>query len=476
MKRFSLLLLTALLLPLPAQAASGLVLKFSETQKTTTRTPSKYQVEGKPTQMESATTSTGSEYTVTLTADALSIHNGAGEDLYDFAGKRYYRIQHDKKTYFAYPLQALPLYRHALKDRMMASAYRWEQNTHVTRFTKAGGAYVEDVKGLNLDLETIYGSASDSENGGLIHTSIDGVKTVFTSDYGPLAAATPSATPLPAEYATAYRRFLAYGPVLHADVEKALANAHTVPQTLDYQTRDHFGHDVSSQWVLEGTSPAAAAPALPQGYTQLYATDADLNASIDAAQQPGPTEANYETKINGYVGQHDDMRIVLSLYEMLATLPGSESDKGSKLMDSILRSVNDPGAQKTMMLMGRAQTTAADIASAEATLKQAKLRAPDYGYFIDLFRARNMRAEISPTVPDDAKMARVIAMDANALLVNPWLVPAYADLGDANFQGGDGLFAWTAWEQAQRLKPDPALAAKMKQVAQKAEADFPEYF
>lgn len=478
MKSFLPPLAAALLLlsPLAAEAAPGLVMKFHETQKVTSRTPAKYQIAGKPIQMETAMRDVSEDHAVTLMPDVLSIRTGDTEDIYDFAAKRYYSIQHDKKTYFSSPLQGLPLYRHTLKERMTNAAYRYESETHTNKFVRSGGGYLEDVKGLRLDLETIYGSISDSGQGGLIKTSVEGAKTAYASDYGPMADATPSATPVPPELAKAYRRFLAYGPVLHPVIEAALARSGTIVQTLNYQTRDHLGHDVSAQWAFGGAAPATEAPALPQGYTQLYSADPDLNASITTAQQPGPTEENYAQKTNAYMKQNDGMRAVLSLYEMLAALPKEESDKGSGLMDSILRSVNDPLAQKTMMVMGRAQTTQSDIASAEATLKLAKKQAPDFGYFIDLYRARNMRAETALGLPDESKIARVILMDANALLVNPWLAFAYADLGDSDFQGGDGLFAWTCWEQAQRLKPDPALEHKMTQLEQKAETDFPEYF
>lgn len=465
-----------LLMPARGFAEEGLVLKFQETHKITNRTPAKMQVAGKPTMMDSATTSTENSYAVTLMPNVLSIRNGDDEDLYDFLAKRYYRIQHAKKTYYAYPIEALPLYRHILKDRMTNTAYRYEAQTHTTRLVHSGDGFIEDVQGLHLDLETIYGSVSDSTTGSLIKTTAAGGATVFTSEYGPIADVTPSAVPIPGGLFTAYRRFLAYGPVLHPLVEEALAKITDFPQKLDYTTRDHLGHDVSSEWVFGGATPVSAAPALPEGFTQIFTSDADLNASITAAQGPGPTEENYAQKISGYQAQHDNMRAVLSLYEMLATVSGKESDKATPLMNSILQSANDPLILKLTATLGKAQTTEADITYAEAVLKDAKAQAPDYGYFIDVYRARNMRAELAFTTPDQSKVATAIAMDANALLVNPWLVPAYADLGDASYEGGDGTFAWTCWEQAQRLKPDRDLDHKMAQLKQKALADFPEYF
>ncbi len=473
---FSLLLLAR---PLPA-LAEGLVLKFHETQKITTNSPAKYQLPGKNFQFVTAHSEAANDYTVTLQPTVLDVRHGDTEDIYDFAAKRLLQINHAKKIYFSRPLQAVPLYRHNQKDFMGGRAFNFENMTKSGKFIVTPQGYTLDVNSIHIDLDTLYASNGDTSTSDIVKSETNGNKTTLSSSYGALAAFTLSDTAVPEDLKKTYAHFLMYAPLLHPVAETAMNDGGKVFATLDYTIKDHMGKEINSSWVFNGASPAAEMPKAPADYTLAYSDDADVNASFATSLQPGPTALNYADKIKAFVAQGDTLRATLALSEMVAALPKAESDTQKALTDTVLRATNDIDTQKVLLAVSHTQTTKEDISGADDTLKAAKKRAPDYGYFIDLYRARNIRSELTnPAIgahPDEARFALSILMDSNAVTVNPWLATAYADLGDANFDGGDGLFAWTAWENAARLKPDLNTVQKMTQLKARAEKDYPEYF
>lgn len=447
--RVSLFVATLALMTAAAQpaAAEGLVLKFHETQTITSMTPNKYQMPGKKMQMTTDTATVDNHYVVTLAPDSLSIAVGDNTDLYDFATKRYYRIQNDKKTFSSYPLHALPLYRHALKERTVPDAVNYETVTQTAIFVKVPTGITQDLNPISLDLDSIYGSVSDTTTSDIITAATANGKTAFTSKYGALASFGLSDTAVPEPLQKTYARFLSYGPLLHPKVETAMNSGAKVFAALDYAINNHQGKKIASTWALEGTAPAAEAPKLPTGYTQVYNADADINGAFVTSQQPGPTADNFAVRIQGYVAQSDSMHAVLSLQEMFDSLPKELTDQKKYLTDQVLRAANELETQKVQQILTIPQITLAAAQKAQETLKAAKPRAKDYGYFLDIYRARAIRQELRLTKMDDKRFTLSVLMDSNALVANPWLATAYADLGDAQFEAADGLFAWTCWNK-----------------------------
>jgi len=456
--------------------AEGMVLKFHETQTIATTVPNQYQIEGKKTQMTTTTANVDNHYVVTLEPDSLSIVNGDNTDFYDFAAKRYYRIDAAKKTYYSYPLQAVPLSNHILKDRLAKTAASYELATQSGILVRLPTGITVDVNPIHIDLDSAYGSASDVASNDFITAATASGKTLFSTKYGALASFSLSDTAVPEPLRKTYNRFLTYGPPLHPKVEAAMDEGGKVFAALDYAANDHMGKKVASNWTFDGSAPAAEAPKLPVGFTQIFNDDADINTSFMTSLQPGPTVDNFSAKVKGYIQQNDSMRAVLSLQEMMDTLPKTVTDPQRSLTDQVLRITNDPETLNIEQILTVSQTTLSAVKKAQDALKAAKAKARDYGYFLDVYRARSLRQELRLTGMDEKRYALSILMDTNALIVNPWLAAAYGDLGDAQYEGGDGLFAFLCWENAQRLKPDLAGALIMNGLKARAEKDFPEYF
>lgn len=480
--------LAALLMLAAAPAAAraeSIVLQYHFKKDITVTSLAAQQIPGRQPFLETAKSSEEKDYAVTLSPQHLSIRTGDEEKVYNFIEKTFAEVDHATKTYRLLPLHAVPLANHKLRTSMLPRATDFVARTGTGKLIKTLSGMAYDTDAIMLGLDTFYAGASNQKSA----TSLKYNAQARTLDEagGRLASFKPSATDVPEGLKKAYQRFLVYGPVLHPVLEQAMGAEPKFFASLEYKTNNYIGTVTDENWTLTGTAAGPdKPPAVPAGYERRYSDNEDVNKAIVMAQKEGPSATHFADKVTDYINKGDSLRAVTAFYEMRMSLPTEANKKAFEDISMQLLMVTNEGFPKQMIrVMEQKQTTLDGIQFSNKMLLQARKKVKDdggtdYTYFYDFYLARNIRdilkARGPNAAPDFRELAKAQRMDLNAIFTNPWLAAAYADLGTAEYEYGDALFAWVCWEQADRLKPDLGTLDKMEAQRRLAEKEFPEYF
>lgn len=461
-------------------AAQGIVLTYGVKQNTKITTVAPQQLASKVI-LEYKDEESTVDNIVTLLPDVIGIRAGKEERIYDFAKKVYTLIDHEKKVFNVMPLHTLPLAKSNLRRQATQKALDFETASGTGKMVKTMSGVALDVNGPLVDLDALYASQSNNQSKHLVRFSPTAEAKSFDTENGRMASFRLSQTAIPPELSKAYARFLVFGPTIHPDVEKQIAQSPNAVDTLDYTTNDHAGRVTKAEWKLKDTMAAAVAPKVPDGYTEHFSLDDTINAAMTSAQKKGPDANYFATQVKDYLKAGDPLHALLALHEMLLSLPTKETDPLDFLTLQVLSAGGGDIVEGTMLTLTQAYTTKGDIELSNKALIRAKKAAPDYTHLLDIFRARNIRQQIAldekAGLPvNEKEFNKSIKMDLNAITANPWLATAYADLGDGLFSNGDSMLAWTCWQEARRMKPDIAGLQKVEELKAKAEKEFPEYF
>lgn len=477
------LIVATLALASPARADDA-VLQYALTSETaiTTIVPAS---PGKRQSTDTQRTNRNTTLTVTFLADKFSVKDGDAESVYDMPNRTLYKIDHAKKTYQIVPLYSIPVEHKKLREEMGKRAVDFETLSGLGRWVKTNAGHVLDTKEHDVDLDSLYASVSNMTSAGgltLVHRGKE--KSFESPTRGDVLKFTFSDKLLPQSLLKSYNSFLVYVPSLHPDVEKAMGAGSKPFATLNHKANDHCGRVVTEQWELKDIqiNKKAELVAKPAGYAPVFTTTDPLaNEAFVISQKPGPTAADYGARIKGYVAAGDGMRAMLAMNEMMFSLPAEQTVTQDNLTFGVLGLTDEDLVKKTMLAVTQKQTTQNGVNMTNDYLKQAKKLYKDYVYFLDVFRARNIRTQVALDLAagkpfNEKEFSKAFKMYANALSANPWMAIAYGDLGDTHYDHGDNAFAWICWEQALRLKPDSPIKAKVEKLKQSAEKEFPEYF
>lgn len=476
------LALTACSLAAFAQPASaqGMALTYSVSQKTKITSVSPQQVTSKIV-LEYKDEESTVDNVVTLLPGVLGIRAGKEERIYDFEKKKYTVIDHEQKIFNVMPLHTLPLARSNLRRQATQKAIDFETASQTGKMVKTMSGHALDTNGPLVDLDALYASASDNQSKHLVRFNGAADTKVFDTGSGRMASFRASQTAIPGNLLQAYTRFLVYGPTIHPDVEKQMAQAPNAFETLDYVTNDHQGRVTQAAWKLTGSAPATLAPKVPDGYSEHFSLDDTINTAMTSAQKAGPGTDYFSKQVKSYLQAGDPLHALLALHEMLLSLPSEQTDPLDGLTLQVLSAGGSDIVEGTMLTLTQTYTTKGDIELSNKALIRAKKAAPDYTHLLDIFRARNIRQQIALDEKagkpfNQKEFNKSVKMDMNAITANPWLATAYADLGDALFANGDSMLAWTCWQEARRMKPDIAGLKRVDELKAEAEKQFPEYF
>ncbi|HYD19395.1 MAG TPA: hypothetical protein VEF76_13040 [Patescibacteria group bacterium] len=464
-----------------AACAEGLTLKYKVSEKIKISAIAAAQPSLTKVLLEKREDTSEKAYVVTLAPGVLNIRAGDEEKLFDFVKKSFTLIDHAAKTYTVMPLHTMPLARSNLRRQATQKAIDWENASGTGKMVKTMSGIALDVNGPLVDLDALYASAGENKSSHLIRATVVGETHKFETDDGLLASFTLSSTPVPADLSLVYHRLFVYGADIHPDVEKAIAASPSVLQTLAYRTDDHVGRVTQGTWTLEGTEPAGALPKVPEGYTEHFSLDAAINTAMTSARKPGPDADYFGKQVQTFLAQNDPLRALLALHEALLSLPKEKTDPLDPLTLKVLSAGGGAIVEGTMLTLTQNFTTKGDLDMSNASLKNAKAAAKDYTYLLDVFRARNIRQQLllderAGKPFNEKEFVKSVRMDMNAIATNPWMATAYADLGDALFEHGDSMLAWTCWQEAERMKPDIPSLKKVAELKARAEKEFPEYF
>ena len=475
-------LLTLAAAPVAAQA-EGIVLKYHFKKDITVTSLGEQQIPGRQPFLETAKSSEEKDYTAVLMPQHLSLRTGDEEKVYNFIEKTFAEVDHANKTYRLLPLHALPLANHKKRATMAPRAVDFVKRTGTAKLIKTLSGMAYDTEAIMMSLDTLYAGESNQNSAAALQYKAETRTLNDTS--GKAASFTLSETDVPQGLQKTYRRFLVYAPVLHPVMEKAVASDPKFFAMLEYKTNNYMGTATDESWTLTGTEAAPdKPPAVPAGYTRRYSDNEDVNKTILVAQKDGPAPSHFVDKVKEFIKNRDTLRAVTAFYEMRLSLPADENkDAIEDLSMQLLMVMNDGFSKQVMRAMEQKQTTIDGLnfsnkALAHAAQKTKNDGGTDYTYFYDVFTARNIRdiMKLAGGGPDYRELAKAQRMDIMALFTNPWLAAAYADLGAAEYEYGDALFAWVCWEQAARLKPDLGTLDKMDAQRRLAEKEFPEYF
>lgn len=486
MKKPFLFTAAAVMLAAPAfaqDAAESAVLSYHYKMHKRVDTISPVQRSAKQVSLDSAQSDEDKDLTVTLLPTMFGVRDADKEKIYDMTAKLLYDIDHAAKTVQVIPLHAIVSERKKLRAEMPQLAVNFETYTGTGRFVKTMNGHTLDTKIHMIDLDALYGGLSNMESAKMLALSDRQKTKSFDTSAGTISEYEPADKKMGQTILKSYANFLTYVPTLHPDVEYYL-NRNSAPfARLQYKTNTHTGTRTEEEWELKDLKlgkPVTLTPQ-PEGYTRLFTTDKDLEASFQASQKPGPKAADYAQMIKAHVAEGDSLRAQLKQSEMLMSVPAEDAMTQDNLNFEILKLPDNEMIKNTMKAVKERQTTQNGITLTNEYLKEAKRLYKDYVYFLDIFRARNIRLQAAIDIAagksyNEKEFAKALKMYENALAENPWLATAYADLGDAHHEHGNGTFAWTCWLQAVKLKPD--LPGKQKIEAMKAsiEKDFPEYF
>ena len=461
-------------------AAQGIALTYGVQKKTKITSISPQQVTSKVI-LEFKDEESNVDNVVTLLPGMLGIRAGKEERIYDFVKKIYTLIDHDQKIYNVMPLHTLPLAQSNLRRQTTQKAFDFETASGTGKMVKTMSGVALDTNGPLVDLDALYASVSDNQSKHLIRFTATADGKLFDTDGGRMASFKLSQTAVPADVKKTYERFLVYGPAIHPDVEKQIAQSANALDALDYTTNDHAGRVTKAEWKLKGSAPATSAPKVPDGYTEHFSLDETINTAMTSAQKKGPGTDYFAKQVKDYLMAGDPLHALLALHEMLLSLPAKETDPLDGLTLQVLSAGGSDIVEGTMLTLTQTYTTKGDIELSNKALIRAKKAAPDYTHLLDIFRARNIRQQIAldekAGLPfNEKEFNKSIKMDLNAITANPWLATAYADLGDGLFSNGNSMLAWTCWQEAGRMKPDIAGLQKVEELKGKAEKEFPEYF
>ncbi len=461
-------------------SAQGMALTYSVHQKTKITSVSQQQMTAKII-LKFEDEETTVDNVVIMMPGMLSIRAGKEQRIYDLAKKVYTLIDHDQKIYTVMPLHTLPLARSNLRRQATQKAFDFETASQTGKMVKTMSGVALDTNGPLVDLDALYASASENQSKHLIRFSPTAEAKIFETDGGRISSFRLSQTAIPTELANEYARFLVYGPIIHPDVEKQIAQSANALETLEYTTNDHAGRVTQANWKLTGSTFDTTTPKVPDGYTKHFSLDNTINAAMTSAQKPGPYTDYFSKQVKDYLLAGDPLHALLAIHEMLLSLPSKLTDPLDGLTLQVLSAGGTDIVEGTMLTLTQNYTTKGDIELSNKALIRAKKAAPDYTHLLDIFRARNIRQQISldekAGQPFNYKeFSKSVKMDMNAITANPWLATAYADLGDALFANGDSMLAWGCWQEAERMKPDIAGLKKVEELKAEAEKQFPEYF
>lgn len=488
MKKTVLLLLVALCAAAPARAEDA-VLHFDIKAETKVTSIAPQQVSMKGVMTQEDIKNTEAKATLVLVPGKFSYRTGDDERIFDLGEKTEYIIDHAKKTWMAVPIHHIPVARAELRAVMAQRAIQFETTLNIGKYIMTNAGRVIDTRQHDLDLDTLYGSigTTKTELGEMAHR---GKEKAFTDPArGDLVRFETSDTRLPAALMKPYISFLVHIPTLHPTAEAALSASSAVFQWLWYRTDDHSGTQVETKWTLadQVLNKGVTLAEKPDGYKRIFTTDDQLNEAFNYGMKQGFKASDYGEQIKGYIGAGDGMRAMLKMHEMNLSLPASESTTQDKLTFSLMELTDSKDIQQAKMSVSERQTTQGGINLTNEYLLRTKKKYRDYVYFLDMFRARNIRGQLKLNADaglqlDAKSLDKAQRMYANAIISNPWLATAYAELGDLNYDWADKSFAWLCWDQAIRLKPDiyytPDLSYKTRVEHLKAEIekDYPEYF
>jgi len=412
---------------------------------------------------------------VYLYPDYLIFDFGARLERLDFTTQQDATYLPDEKKFLSTALAARPI------GYALEKTNRLQMEKMLTAAGIADKLYVGNKDLYAIDIDTMMGVQNDKTLSALPAPVVNGAKTSYALNGKTISDITYSDKPVPEDLKKTFTRFLAYGPLLHPQIEKEIANnghllaaSHTIARDTSFATE--------STWTLEGADAVSGAPpAAPEGYTQTFTNNAALDSALLAGNAaPAPTLAAHEQRVADFMSKNDHLRAALEILQAILEL-GQQKVQQSAAMTAALKAIaTDPAVRDLMAAIGTPPKTPDDLKHINAVFVAAKTAAPEYAALIDVFNANQVKTayarQRSFTQADGLALQQADKSLVNGIIANPRLIGAYCDVAQGYFGRYEVLTAFAIWQQAEHLQPGFPNLAPVEAMKQRAEKDFPEYF
>jgi len=424
-----------------------------------------------PARAHPVLTLTVSEHSVSITPGGQPAPPDASYPLTVTLGHRYLSYERDGKRYiddfataraFALDLAAHTYEENSLYADIGFRVHELENRLVLGRALAAGKVKLDMFAPANVEHE--IGVEAAGENSAIDSTT-QGDERVFRWKGHEFLAVSRASSPLPAEYAGEYWRFLRYFTGGHPKIYRELAHYAGVPALVRIE--------VTNAYQLTRTIKLAAIDVRPDedytlaGFTRAAPVD-DPDKTIALLGADGPASvaaavATTKAERERFLGEG---RVFDAFLRHLAIVIENGDASADWLAANRARMQADPDvARLSAALKPRSAAEAEQAVKLLTALRDAD---PVRRYLLDVFLGNTY----SKLGRDKERIERMLA----ALHANPYLTGAWFDLGamyDGAFEPG---YAWACWDAARRLVPDHPFGQSINAREKALRAGHPEFF
>lgn len=392
--------------------------------------------------------------TITLGHQYLIVEKPEARTIYDFDRRRILQVNLSTKTYTDSSLYAVLGFRVIeFQNRLMLGSMLQAAKVAVNPSEPAL-------------MEQLFSLSNPKAETAIDQSHADGVAD-FSWQNHKLMSVSEKTRELPAGYESEYWRFLRYYAGGHPKIYGVLGSTKGVPEKVTFvltdintETRDMTLNairvDADAPYSLVGfaLAPAAEAP-----FTTLMLLGPDA-----AAQLAERAEMTAKARDAAFGQGHFLDALLAALALPLMVRDNTEVTAWLSQHRDVLQ--GDPSAQLLIANLNPRDKTAAQ--AAVQALADLHSRADSMKYMLDVFEG-NTRLGLGAMPGGGDQLL-------SALRVNPYLLGAWKDLGDAYYRGFQTDRAWACWDAARRVNPQHPMLKPVTDMEGRLRASFPEYF
>lgn len=395
--------------------------------------------------------------TVSLGEDRFSVREGDVEFLYDLKGRRFYAIDHAKKTYTNGSLYAVPAFKSAeFQNRLMLRQVLLKSGD-----PQAGGTFdhysIESMFGLKDPDEKSAVEAAETPKG--FEIELDG-KTVGSVELSDRALAP--------DQMRMFAKYFSYQKAMHPALFAKWRSSGRVPREVSYTLKE-MKDEMDVDLVLKSAEPGPEPPAAPPADYELRFDAPALLAEVIRKAVEGKSERRGKAWYLETAGRALDEKNYLDAMLLLTEyiLETGDRETGVEFMRKLSgQGKDDPNL--ALYLKGSELSTEEAAKKSLELLARIDRRGLTHPYVIDIMAANAYQRLRDPQ--------KAIELMTSVLQQNPYIGGVYKDLGDMFYMQYETLIAWECWDAGRKIAPGHPMFDAVNGLEKEIETRLPEYF
>jgi hypothetical protein len=330
---------------------------------------------------------------------------------------------------------------------------------------------VNEIRGRaampEVDRETLFGVTMPDKQAGHVAFEKKVEAGTWTFKHGGKDYVTfkPDPRELPHAFQKGYGRFLTYHVPMHPDVRRQIVDTGKLPAKLTTVIPGDATQSANITLELKEAGPmkTLVSTKVPGGYLEIQPKELDSLKPNKADTIPRVVGDVYAF-VKDATARGDLVDVSLALTEW-TLMTGEQLSLDAEAMKVFA----DKGkTDKNLQLLHQAEST---ISGKEKQLEAVtKLNALPLKkkYVLDVLRGKILAV--------NGKLPEAIAAAKKAIVANPRMVGAYADLGEYYYKQYQMPIAFEVWDRGASIMPLHPSLKKVKELQARLQHDFPDYF